>query len=91
MSPSSPSAFESVPELRLSGRVRSHEGVVGRGPVGEAREGAGRLADAAGHRRRVAAEGGGHRQVGELRVEVPQVGGTGLENRADRKSELHIH
>lgn len=71
----------------MSGPVRSHEGVVGRGSVGKAREGSGRLPDAAGHRGRVAAEGGGHRQVGELRVEVPQVGGTGLENRADRTSE----
>lgn len=69
-----------------SGPAESHEGVVRRGSVGEAREGAGRLLDAAGHHRRVAAQGGRHRQVGELRVKVPQVGGTGLQNREPRVS-----
>lgn len=56
----------------------SHEGVLRWRPVGEAREGSGRLPDAAGHRQRLGAEGGGDGQVGELGVKVSQVRGARL-------------
>jgi len=60
------------------GRRGSHE-VVDRGSVREAGEGAGRLPDAAGHRQAVGVEqGAADRQVGELRVKVPQVRGAAL-------------
>lgn len=53
--------------------------MVNRGSVGETREGAGRLPDAAGHRQAVGVEkGAADRKVGELGVKVPQVGGAAL-------------
>lgn len=59
----------------FSDEVRVLEGVVVGRPVGEAGEGSGRLPHAAGDVQRVGAERGRHGQVGELRVEVPQVCG----------------
>lgn len=57
------------------------EGEVGWRAVGEAWESAGRLSDTARHVQVVGVtHGGGDRQVGELRVKVPEVSGTGLQN-----------
>lgn len=63
---------------------RSHEGAARRRAVREAREGSGRLLDAAGHSQRVVAQRGGDGHVGELGVEVLKVGGAALENRGTR-------
>lgn len=61
---------------RLKGLL---EGKVSWRTVGEARERAGRLSDAAGHVQVVGVEqGGGHGQVSELGVKVPQVSGSSL-------------
>lgn len=57
---------------------RSHEGVLCRRPVREAREGSSCFLDAACHSLGVSAQGGGHGQVGELGVEMSEVCGSGL-------------
>lgn len=63
------------------------EGEVGWRAVWEARESAGRLSDAARHMQVVGvAHGGGDRQVGELGVKVPEVGGTRLQNKNKTKT-----
>lgn len=81
LSPERSSCFLLI--LRADGEKcrRSHEGVLGRRPVGEAGEGSGRFLHAAGHSQRVRAQGGRYRQVGELGVEVSQVCGTRLRNK----------
>lgn len=56
-----------------SGHDLSHEGVICRRPVGEARERSRGFPDAAGHGQGLGAERGGHGQVGELGVKVSQV------------------
>lgn len=61
------------------------EGEVGWRAVREAWESASRLSDAARNVQVVGvAHGGGDRQVGELRVKVPEVSGTCLKNTIDR-------
>lgn len=61
-----------------------HKGVFCWRPVGETRKGSGCFFDAAGHSQGVSAQGGGHGQVGKLRVKVSEVCGAGLWNHAER-------
>lgn len=61
-----------------------HKGVFCRRPVGETWKGSGCFLDAAGHSQGVGAQGGGHGQVGKLRVKVSEVCGAGLWNHAER-------
>lgn len=70
---------QSLGYSRTQSTILSHERVFCWRPVGEAREGSGRLPDAAGHSQGLRAEGGGDGQVGELGVKVSQVCGARLE------------